>query len=65
VKCGAGADLSAAMPDEICIFMRIFIGSIGFAHAADPRPSCTRRLVLNFSARKESGPRRFILLMQT
>jgi hypothetical protein len=24
--------MSAAMPDEICIFMRIFIGSIGFAH---------------------------------
>jgi len=29
VKCGAGPDLSAGVPDEICIFMRTFIGSIG------------------------------------
>jgi hypothetical protein len=29
VKCRAGADLPAAMPDEICIFMRTFIGPIG------------------------------------
>jgi hypothetical protein len=26
---GAGPDLSAGVPDEICIFMRTFIGSIG------------------------------------
>jgi hypothetical protein len=29
VKCGAGPDLSAGVPDEICIFMWTFIGSIG------------------------------------